>query len=124
MGGTEARGAPQGLAFQGGLAFGTKLKAGVGADFFSLTKVPSHEAAGDLPSRSLACEQERSGSVHFHLPGILHRTLLSPLRLFYTRLTIFRCQGRATHVHVKVHTKWEPHANGTFTVSPIATASL
>lgn len=24
-------------------------------------------------------------------------------------------QGRATHVHVKVHTKWTPHANGTFT---------
>ncbi|ORY90108.1 Intradiol ring-cleavage dioxygenase [Leucosporidium creatinivorum] len=25
--------------------------------------------------------------------------------------------GRATHVHVKVHTEWEPHANGTFTSS-------
>ncbi|KAL8286217.1 hypothetical protein RQP46_004705 [Phenoliferia psychrophenolica] len=23
--------------------------------------------------------------------------------------------GRATHVHVKVHTKWTPHTNGTFT---------
>ncbi|KAM0752806.1 aromatic compound dioxygenase [Meredithblackwellia eburnea MCA 4105] len=23
--------------------------------------------------------------------------------------------GRATHVHVKIHTKWEPHTNGTFT---------
>ncbi|KAL8293576.1 hypothetical protein RQP46_000277 [Phenoliferia psychrophenolica] len=25
--------------------------------------------------------------------------------------------GRATHVHVKVHTQWKPHANGTFTSS-------
>ncbi|KAK4702705.1 hypothetical protein P7C70_g3517, partial [Phenoliferia sp. Uapishka_3] len=25
--------------------------------------------------------------------------------------------GRATHVHVKVHTQWTPHANGTFTSS-------
>lgn len=23
--------------------------------------------------------------------------------------------GRATHVHTKIHTQWEPHANGSFT---------
>lgn len=27
--------------------------------------------------------------------------------------------GRATHVHIKVHTKWEPNANGTFTTGGI-----
>lgn len=47
-------------------------------------------------------------------PG--RRELLLTSLAFHTPTAIFPgyYTGRATHVHIKVHTKWEPYQNGTF----------